>query len=51
MRAYATFCAAKIQKMQGNRQRADALLAEAKKLDADCWMFFRQPPKALFSPP
>ena len=51
MRAYATFCAAKIQKMQANHQRADALLAEAKKLHPDSWMFFRQPPQALFAPP
>ena len=51
MRAYATFCAAKIQKMQGHNPRANALLAEAKKLDPDCWTFFRQPHHALFTAP
>jgi len=51
MRAYATFCLAKIQKMQGNDKRADELMAEAKKLDPNCWTFFRQPHRALFDPP
>lgn len=51
MRAYATFCAAKIQKMQRHNARANALLAEAKKLDPHCWMFFRQPPHELFTAP
>ncbi len=49
--AYATFCAAKLRRMQGDTQRSDALLAEAKKLDPDCWTFFRQPPRALFIAP
>ena len=51
MRAYATFCLARIQKMQGHGDRADAILAEAKKLDGKCWMFFRQPHAGLFTPP
>jgi len=51
MRAYATFCAAKIQKMQGQHARANALLKQAKTLDPACWTFFRQPPHALFTAP
>ena len=51
MRACATVCAAKFQRMRGHTQRPEALLPEARKLDSDCRMFFRQPHHGLFGPP
>jgi len=51
MRSFATYYLAVLQKRQGNGDRADALMAEAKTLDPHCWMFYMEPPQELFESP
>ncbi len=51
MRSYATFCLAVLNKKQGNRDKAEALLAEAKQIDPHCWTTFMEPPAVLFDKP
>ncbi len=51
LRAYGTFVAARIHKMQQRDERADDLLAQAMKLDPHLWQTFGEPPEVLFTAP
>jgi tetratricopeptide (TPR) repeat protein len=51
LRSYGTFCLAMLQRTQGNRERAEALLAEAKTLDPHCWTTYMEPAAMLFEAP
>jgi Flp pilus assembly protein TadD len=51
LRAYATFCLAQLQKMQGNREQAEALLAEARQIDPHVWRTYMEPSEVLFGAP
>ncbi|UCD75042.1 MAG: tetratricopeptide repeat protein [Phycisphaerales bacterium] len=51
MRAFGMFYLAVLQKQQGNRDRADALLAEAQQIDPHLWTTYMEPPEVLFEAP
>lgn len=48
LRAFATFYLAALERQHGDRAQAEALLAEAKRLDPHCWTTFMEPPAVLF---
>jgi tetratricopeptide (TPR) repeat protein len=51
LRAWATFCLAKIRQMEGDRAQADDLLAEAKRIDPRVWTTYMEPSEVLFEAP
>lgn len=50
-RAWATMALGQVQKLQGKQDLAAQTLAEARRLDPDCWFTAAPPPEALFNSP
>jgi hypothetical protein len=51
LRAFARFYVAALEKRHGDPDRADELLAEARRIDPHCWTTMMEPPAVLFESP
>jgi tetratricopeptide (TPR) repeat protein len=51
LRASGTFYVAAVTKRRGEAEKADELLAEAKRIDPHVWMTMMEPPRVIFDAP